>query len=92
MANSFFNFITWENRIIERVLPRLNHMNPAVVLSTIKVVLKFLVFIPNGAIADGIVKKLTPSIGTYKYFCLLSFRSINQRLKVRLEIKRIAYQ
>jgi AP-1 complex subunit beta-1 len=37
-------------------------MNPAVVLSAIKVVLKFLVYLPNGTVADGIVKKLTPPI------------------------------
>lgn len=49
-------------RIIERVLPRLNHINPAVVLSAVKVVLKFLVYISNQTLIDTIVKKLTPSL------------------------------
>lgn len=38
-------------------------MNPAVVLSAIKVILKFLGYLPSSSVTDGIVKKLTPSIG-----------------------------
>ncbi|KAL4502484.1 hypothetical protein ABPG72_012071 [Tetrahymena utriculariae] len=48
--------------IIERVLPRLNHINPAVVLSTIKVVLRFLEYISKNELVDSILKKLTPSL------------------------------
>ncbi|EGR27514.1 hypothetical protein IMG5_194630 [Ichthyophthirius multifiliis] len=49
-------------KIIERVLPRLNHINPAVVLSAIKVIVKFLDQIDNIQIVNGIQKKLTPPL------------------------------
>lgn len=44
--------------IIERVLPRLSHNNPAVILSAVKVVLKFMDQISNAEMMKGVVKKL----------------------------------
>ncbi len=44
--------------IIERVLPRLSHSNPAVILSAVKVILKFMDQISNAELMKGVVKKL----------------------------------
>lgn len=48
--------------IVERIIPRLAHANPAVVLSAIKVILKFLDLITTPDIVRGFSKKLSPSI------------------------------
>ena len=45
--------------IIERVLPRLSHNNPAVILSAVKVILKFMDYISNAEMLKGVVKKLS---------------------------------
>lgn len=50
--------------IIERVLPRLAHNNPAVILSSIKVILKFIDFISNAELMKGVVKKLAAPLIT----------------------------
>jgi AP-1 complex subunit beta-1 len=50
--------------IIERVLPRLAHNNPAVILSAIKVVLKFMENISNTELLKGVVKKLAAPLVT----------------------------
>jgi len=50
--------------IIERVLPRLAHNNPAVILSAVKVVLKFLDYISNAELMKGVVKKLSAPLVT----------------------------
>lgn len=50
-------------RIIERVAPRLNHMNPAIVLSAIKVILRFVGYVQKESVVEGILKKLTPPLG-----------------------------
>ena len=50
--------------IIERVLPRLAHNNPAVILSAIKVVLKFIDNIENAELLKGVVKKLAAPLVT----------------------------
>ncbi len=44
--------------IIERVIPRLSHNNPAVILSAVKVVLKYIDLVSNAEIMKGIVKKM----------------------------------
>ena len=44
--------------IIERVLPRLAHNNPAVILSAVKVVLKSIDVLPSGANKKSVVSKL----------------------------------
>jgi len=49
---------------VERVVPRLAHANPAVVLSTVKVILKYMDFINNAEIIRGLHKKLAPSMIT----------------------------
>lgn len=50
--------------IIERVLPRLAHNNPAVILSSIKVILKYMDNINNVELMKGVVKKLAAPLIT----------------------------
>ncbi len=51
--------------IIERVLPMLTHNNPAVILSSVKAVLKFLEILPPaGDLAKSVVKKLAAPLIT----------------------------
>lgn len=50
--------------VIERVLPRLSHINPTVVFSTIKIILRYLDFLNDGELVKNLCKKVTPSIGT----------------------------
>lgn len=50
--------------IIERVLPRLAHNNPAVILSSVKVILKYLDYISNSELMKGVVKKLAAPLIT----------------------------
>ena len=53
---------TEAENIIDRVVPRLAHGNSAVVLSAIKVVMKFLDFVTNPETIRNICRKLTPSL------------------------------
>ncbi|OMJ79258.1 hypothetical protein SteCoe_20768 [Stentor coeruleus] len=48
--------------IVERITPRLAHANPAVVLSAIKVVIKYLDLITAADVVRNVVKKVAPSI------------------------------
>lgn len=50
--------------IIERVIPRLQHANPAVVLSAVKVILKNISLIENMEVAVAVSKKLAPPLVT----------------------------
>jgi len=50
--------------IIERIIPRLQHANPAVVLSAVKVILKNISLIQNMAVAVSVAKKLAPPLVT----------------------------
>jgi AP-1 complex subunit beta-1 len=52
--------------IIERVVPMLTHNNPAVILSAVKAILKFLENLqpPTGELAKGVVKKLAAPLVT----------------------------
>lgn len=50
--------------IVERVVPRLAHANPAVVLSAAKVILKYMDFITNNEMLRSLHKKLAPSLIT----------------------------
>jgi vesicle coat complex subunit len=51
--------------VIERVLPMLTHNNPAVILSAVKAILKFLDNLPQaGELAKGVVKKLAAPLVT----------------------------
>lgn len=64
--------------IIERVLPRLAHNNPAVILSAVKVVLRFMDNITNQELLKGVVKKLAAPLVT-----LLSCESEIQYVALR---------
>jgi len=50
--------------IIERVLPRLAHNNPSVILSAVKAILKFMDNISNAELMKGVVKKLAAPLVT----------------------------
>jgi AP-1 complex subunit beta-1 len=50
--------------IIERVLPRLAHNNPAVILSAIKVILRLTDYISNAELMKGVIKKLAAPLIT----------------------------
>lgn len=50
--------------IIERVTPRLQHANSAVVMSAVKVVLRFLEEVTNDEIVRAVCKKLAPPLVT----------------------------
>lgn len=50
--------------IIERVLPRLAHNNPAVILSAVKVVLKSIDVLNAGDLKKGVIKKLAAPLIT----------------------------
>lgn len=50
--------------IIERVLPMLTHNNPAVILSAIKTVLKFMNNVSTQELLKGIIKKLSAPLIT----------------------------
>ena len=54
--------------IVERVSPRLNHANSAVILSGIKLMMHCLPFITTDAIKQGLPKKLSPSLGSFFFF------------------------
>jgi hypothetical protein len=49
--------------VIERILPRLAHINPTVVFSAVKVILKYLDYLDNGELVKNLCKKLAPSLG-----------------------------
>jgi len=49
-------------RIVERVLPRLSLINPAVVLGAIKVVIKFMDFISSVDIVKHLTSKITQNL------------------------------
>ena len=50
--------------ILERVIPRLAHANPSVVLSAVKVIVKYLDFVSSADLTRTIIKKLTPPLVT----------------------------
>ena len=50
--------------IIERVVPMLTHNNPAVILSAVKAVLKFMDNLATGELSKGVVKKLAAPLVT----------------------------
>lgn len=45
-------------QICERILPRLSHNNPAVLLSAVKVLIKNLDYLNQGDVRKGVMKKL----------------------------------
>ena len=50
--------------VIERVLPRLNHTNAAVVMSAVKIVMKYMELITSTDTVNAFCRKLTPSLVT----------------------------
>lgn len=50
--------------ILERVIPRLAHANPSVVLSAVKVIVKYLDYISSADLTRTVIKKLTPPLVT----------------------------
>lgn len=61
-------YIPVDNReaqsICERVTPRLSHANAAVVLSTIKVLMRFMELIPDVEYKTALLRKLSPPLVT----------------------------
>ena len=49
---------------MERILPRLSHNNPAVILSAVKVILKAIEAMPKGDAKTAVVKKLAAPLIT----------------------------
>lgn len=45
-----------------RSLARLSHINPSVVFSTVKVILRYLDYLNDGELVKNLCKKITPSI------------------------------
>lgn len=50
--------------LAERVFPRLQHANSAVVLTAIKVVMFLIVYIPKEEVLSNLLKRLGPPLGT----------------------------
>ncbi len=49
-------------RIIDRVIPRLSHINPSVVFGSIRLIVRYLDFLNNEDLIKNLTKKLAPSI------------------------------
>lgn len=61
----FFFFFSRRHSICERVTPRLSHANSAVVLSAVKVLMKFLELLPKDSdYYNTLLKKLSPPLVT----------------------------
>lgn len=45
--------------VVDRTLSRLNHINPAVVLTAVKVILKNAIVLDNKLILEGVCRKLS---------------------------------
>ena len=83
---------TEAENIIERVIPRLQHANPAVVLSAVKVILKNVVYVESMQTAVTIGKKLAPPLVTLlssepeiQYVALRSINLVIQKVPEVLE-------
>lgn len=50
--------------ILERVIPRLAHANPSVVLAAVKVIVKYLDYLSSADLTRTVIKKLTPPLVT----------------------------
>jgi AP-1 complex subunit beta-1 len=67
--------------VIERVVPRLAHSNPAVVLSAVKVVMKYMDFLTSAELIRSLSRKLAPSLvsllGAEPEIQYIALRNIN---------------
>ena len=50
------------SRVIDRILPRLSHINPAVVFGSVRLIVRYLEFLTNEDLIKNLVKKLGPSL------------------------------
>lgn len=48
--------------VIDRILPRLSHINPAVVFGSVRLIVRYLEFLSNEDLIKNLVKKLGPSL------------------------------
>lgn len=48
--------------MIDKVIPRLSHINPAVVFGCIKLIVRYLDYLSGEELIKNLVKKLAPSI------------------------------
>ena len=48
--------------VIDRILPRLSHINPSVVFGSIRLIVRYLDFLSNEDLIKNLIKKLAPSI------------------------------
>ena len=53
---------SYKFRIIDRIIPRLSHINPSVVFGAIKLMVRYLDFLSNEELVRNLCKKLSPSI------------------------------
>lgn len=49
-------------RVIDKTIPRLSHINPAVVFGCIKLICRYLDYLKNEELIKNLIKKLAPSI------------------------------
>mmetsp|Transcript_18641 Transcript_18641/g.33694 ORF Transcript_18641/g.33694 Transcript_18641/m.33694 type:complete len:877 (+) Transcript_18641:16-2646(+) len=67
--------------VIERVVPRLAHSNPAVVLSAVKVIMKYMDFLASTELIRSLNRKLAPSLvsllGAEPEIQYIALRNIN---------------
>lgn len=78
-GNVYFHLL----RIIDRVIPRLSHINPAVVFGSIRLIVRYLDFLSNEDLIKNLIKKLAPSIVS-----VVSFTSVETQYVV---LKNIQY-
>lgn len=56
-------------QIAERVTPRLQHVNGAVVLSAVKVILRMMLFVHDEDVRQGFIRKLSSPLGKFVMSC-----------------------
>lgn len=49
-------------RVIDKVIPRLSHINPSVVFGCIKLIIRYLDYLSSEDLIKNLIKKLAPSI------------------------------
>jgi vesicle coat complex subunit len=69
ILNSFANYKPSNDKeaadLVERVIPRLQHVNPSVVLAAVKVLMVYLGHNYSEQVNSLIVKKLAPPLGSW---------------------------
>jgi AP-2 complex subunit beta-1 len=67
MTFVFINTSNEAEMLADRVIPRLQHANSAIILTAVKVILYLTNYISNDSIVDGLFKKLSPPLSNYYY-------------------------